>query len=397
LILQILHRNTAMTHLPHLSHVNVTASAYCQARRRLPQAVIKELVDCFNGQLDCPRQSPLWHGHRVFIADGSGFSMPDTPELQAHFGQPGNQRPGCGFPVAHMLALFDAESGFLRDVSFHPLRTQDFAHVAKLHLHMARGDILVGDRGFCSYAHLALLSQAQLHGVLRVHQKTIVDFRPHRRSAKRGDSKGRPRSRWLRRNGECDQIVEWRKPATRPSWMPQDQFDALPMSVQVRELKCHVRDSHHRVREVTLVTTLLDSTRYPARAVAELYRKRWQVEVDLRDLKATLGMDVLKGKSVDVVMKEAMIFVLVHNLIRLVMLEASRRQDVAAARVSFIDALRRLQRCPSAKTFPKLVINPRRPARFEPRCIKRHMKEYDLMTKPRSELRKRLKKQKKVA
>jgi transposase len=179
-------KSMAMTHLPHLSGESFTASAYCQARQRLPQTLLKTLVDRFNEQLDRPRQSPLWHGHRVFIADGSGFSMPDTPELQAHFGQPGNQKTGCGFPVAHILALFDAEAGFLRDVSVHPLRTQDFAHVAKLHPKMAPGDILVGDRGFCSYGHLALILQANLHGVLRVHQRTIVDFRSASALCKQG-------------------------------------------------------------------------------------------------------------------------------------------------------------------------------------------------------------------
>ena len=396
-ILQVLHQNTAMTHLPHLSGLHVTASAYCQARQRLPQALVKQVVDRFNERLDRPRQSPLWHGHRVFITDGSGFSMPDTPELQDHFGQPGNQKAGCGFPVAHMLALFDAESGFLRDVSVYPLRTHDFAHVAKLHPHMAPGDVLVGDRGFCSYVHLALLLQANLHGLMRIHQKTIVDFHPHRRSAAKGNTKGRPRSRWVRRLGHCDQIVEWRKPATRPGWLPQKQFDALPKTILVQELKRRIRDSRSRVREVTLVTTLLDPKCYPDEDIVELYGKRWQVEVDLRDLKTTLGMDVLKGKSPDVVTKEVLIFVLVHNLIRLVMLEASRRQKVAASRISFIDALRWLQPSKPESDLPKLVVNPTRPGRIEPRCIKRHMKEYPLMTKPREELKKRLKKRRDAA
>jgi len=391
-ILQVLNNNTAMAHLPHLSGEPFTASAYCQARQRLPQEMFTRLVDRFSRQLNPSGEAPLWKGHRVWLEDGSGFSMPDTPELQACFGQPGNQKPGCGFPVAHLLALFDAQAGFLRDARVFPLRTQDFAHAAELHPKLTASDVLVGDRGFCSYAHLALISQGHLHGVFRVHQKRIVDFTPHRPYANKTQSKGRSKSRWVKSLGHCDQLVEWPKPASRPRWMTAKQFAQLPDKILVRELKWRVRESNHRVREVILVTTLLDPVKYPASEIARLYRLRWQVEVDLRDLKITLGLDVLKGRSVDVVMKEVQVFVLVYNLVRLVMLKAARRQRVKPHRLSFIDALRWLQPPKPQQIFADLIVNPHRPNRLEPRCIKRHMKEYDLMTRPRHEMRKRLKK-----
>jgi hypothetical protein len=396
-ILQVLNNNTAMTHLPHLSGERFTASAYCQARKRLPLKLFQHLADRFGSQLDRPGEDSLWHGHRVLLADGSGFSMPDTPELQAYFGQPGNQKPGCGFPVAHMLALFDAHAGFLRDVLVHPLRTQDIAHVAELHTKLRAGDILVGDRGFCSYVHLALCLQGNLHAVFRMHQKKIVNFRPHRRSACKAASKGRPRSRWITRLGKCDQLVEWYKPASLPKWMTPEQFAQLPDRIIVREIKWRIRESHHRVREVVIVTTLLDPQKYPAHEIAGLYRIRWQIEVDLRDLKITLGLDVLKGHKVDTVLKEVQVFVLVYNLIRLVILKAARRQRVGPHRLSFIDALRWLQPPKPKRLLPELLVNPERPNRLEPRCIKRHMKEYDLMTRPRNELRKRLKKRRDAA
>ena len=251
---------------------------------------------------------------------------------------------------------------------------------------------MVGDRGFCSYAHLALTLQANLHAVFRVHQKQIVDFRPHRPSAYKGASKGRPSSRWVKRLGHYDQLVEWRKPPSRPKWMTAEQFAQLPDKILVREIKWRIRESNHRVGEVILVTTLLDPFEYPASEIAGLYRRRWQVEVDLRDLKITLGLDVLKGHNVDTVIKELLVFVLVHNLVRLVMLKAARRQQVNPHRLSFIDALRWLQPPKPEQAFTDLIVNPERPNRLEPRCIKRHMKEYDLMTRPRHELRKRLKK-----
>jgi hypothetical protein len=392
-ILQILNQNTAMTHLPHLSGERFSASAYCQARQRLPLKLLERLVGQFNRHLTGADGGPRWHGHRVLLEDGSGFSMPDTAELQAYFGQPGNQKPGCGFPVAHLLAVFDAETGLLHHVLVHPLRTHDLAHAADLHPHLAAGDVLVGDRGFCSYAHLALILQAKMHAVFRMHQKKIVDFRPLRPAANQAAHKGRPRSRWLARLGENDQLVEWAKPDRAPKWMTAEQFARLPDTIVVRELRWRVREAHRRVREVTLVTTLLDPERYPADEIAGLYRRRWQVEVDLRDLKITLGMDVLKSRKVDTVLKEVQAFVLVHNLVRLVMRQAARRQGVRPPRLSFIDALRWLQPPKPARPLPELLVNPERRNRLEPRCLKRHMKEYDLMTRPRRELRKLLRNQ----
>jgi hypothetical protein len=389
-ILQVLHQNTSMTHLPHLSGERFSPSAYCQARQRLPLPLLEQLVGRFNQQLGRLEGVERWHGHRVWLADGSGFSMPDTPALQAEFGQPGNQRPGCGFPVAHALALFDAQAGFIRAVLVHPLRTQDIAHIGELHPKMRSGDILVGDRGFCSYVHLALCSQAKLHAVFRVHQKKILNFRSRRPCAKKGASRGRPRSRWIKRLGRTDQLVEWQKPAACPKWMNKEAFDQLPKTLLVRELKWRIRESNYRVCEVSLVTTLLDSEKYPVAEVAGLYRQRWQIEVDLRDLKITLGLDVVKGRKAETVLKEVMVFVLVYNLVRAVILKAARRQRIKPHRLSFIDALRWLQPPKPMIILPDLVINPDRPGRLEPRCIKRHMKEYDLMTKPRDELRKRL-------
>lgn len=386
-ILQVLNQNTAMTHLPHLAGERFTASAYCQARQRLPLELFEKLVDGFGRALGSCEEIPRWHGHRVALVDGSGFSMPDTPELQAHFGQPGGQKPGCGFPVARILALLDAEAGFLRDVIVSPLATHDMAHAADLHPKLCSGDIVVGDRGFCSYAHLALIAQANLHAVFRVHQAQIVSFRPHRPSAGEILGTGQPNSRWVRRLGQRDQLVEWCKPHTRPKWMSREQFSHLPETLLVRELKWRIREPGCRVREVTLVTTLLDPQRYPAEEIARLYRLRWQVEVDLRDLKITLGMDVLKGHKVRTVMKELLVFVLVYNLVRLVALKAARRQRVKPHRISFIDALRWLQPPKPGTPLPDLIVNPQRPGRLEPRAIKRRPKQYARLTRPRPEVR----------
>jgi len=187
------------------------------------------------------------------------------------------------------------------------------------------------------------------------------------------------------------------KPQSRPRWMTREQYFQLPDRILVREIKWRIRERYRRVREVTLVTTLLDPQRYPAAEIARLYERRWQVEVDLRDLKITLGMDVLKGHKVDTVTKELLVFLKNDNLVRLVTVRAAKRQRVKPYRISFIDALRWLQPPKLPQPLPILITNPVRPDRLEPRCIKRRPKEYPVMKWPRRELRKRLKKRRDAA
>jgi hypothetical protein len=391
---QILHGNTAINHLIRITGLSFTASAYCQARSRLPLAVFRELLrrvaDRIKPVID---DSGKWHGHRVFVADGSSFSMPDTPELHEHFGQPSVQEPGCGFPVAHLLALFHVGTGMLTEVLTAPLCTHDMSGVARLHPQLRDGDVLLGDRGFCSFAHLALLAARGVHGVFRIHQRQIVDFTPQRAHARPGRKKapkGLPRSRWLRGLGPTDQVVAWLKPEERPDWMTAEQYASLPEELVVRELRYRTGRAGFRVRQVTLVTTLADGELYPLVELAELYRKRWEVEGNLKNLKTTMKMDILRCETVAGVSKELLMFALVYNLVRLVMLEASRRQGVPVDRISFVDALRWLSEARPGVALPKLVVNPDRADRVEPRVRKRRPKQYPLMTKPRSELRKAL-------
>src|SRR6266446_5378754 len=400
-ILQILHGNTACSHLPHLAGQRFTASAYCQARTRLPLVVWQQLLRRTSAVCaQTTHDEGRWRGHRTFLVDGSSFSMPDTPELQESFGQPSGQRPGCGFPVAHLLALFHAGTGFLLEVLTAPWHTHDMAQVASLHATLRPGDVLVGDRAFCSFAHLALLRQQGLHAVFRVDQRQIVDFtpaRPHTAPKPQTAQKGLPRSRWLRQLGGTDQLVEWVKPVRLPThppeWLTPEVFAALPAVLCVRELRYRVAHAGFRTQTVTLVTTLLDVDMYPADALAALYGTRWQVERNLRHLKQTMGLDVLHCKRLVGVLKELTVFALVYNLVRVVMLTAAKRQGVPLERISFIDALRWLSTARPGEPLPPLVVNPHRPGRVEPRAVKRRPKPYPLLTQPRREARKALKQQ----
>lgn len=394
--LQVLHGNTACEHMPHLTKMSFTAAAYCKARMRVKLEVLTLLLRRSVEQLQENAFDPgRWLGHRVFHVDGSSFSMPDTPGLQAHFGQPGQQKPGCGFPTAHWLVLLHAGTGMITKMLASPLRTHDMSKMVQLHPELQRGDILVADRGFCSYAHLALLLQRGVHGLLRIHQRTIVDFMPGRPhvipgKGKASRKKGMPRSRWIKQLGAIDQVVEWLKPIEKPDWMSVGQFAGLPDSIVVRELRYTIHEKGFRPKEITLVTTLLDVKRYPLSDLASLFRQRWEIETNFGHLKTTMKMDTLKCKTVDGVLRELQVFALIYNMVRQIMLEAACRQRVDVNRISFIDALRWLQTAKLGDPLSKLVVNPHRPNRLEPRVRKRRPKQYPLMRKPRCQLKKEL-------
>ena len=393
-VIQILHGNTSLEHIALLGSRLFTGEAYCLARAALPLAVFQwVLCGLVKALIPTTDAEGLWRGHRTLLIDGSAFSMPDTPELQKAFGQPSAQKPGCGFPVAKILAVFHAGTGVLLKIMAMPLRSHEMASVRGIHPDLKPNDVAVGDRGFCSFAHLAMLTKDGVFALFRMHQRQIVDFTPNRPHAHPGEkraAKGLPRSRWLRSLGVLDQVVEWFKPEEPPEWMTADQYAALPETLIVRELRYQVGRPGFRTRTVTLVTTLLDAALYPLEALAQLYGTRWRVELNLRHLKTTMKMEVLKCKTVEGVLKELTVYAIVYNLVRMVMVEAARRQGVDVERISFVDALRWLAEARPGDELPELVVNPDRPGRYEPRVRKRRPKQYPLMNKPRSVLRKGL-------
>ena len=392
-LLQILYGNTACSHLPRISGAEFTPQAYSAARARLPRAALEALLAKTISPLgQAALDAADWLGHRLFLVDGSTFSTPDVPALQTEFGQPGQQAAGCGFPVAHWLALMHHGTGLILRMLVAPLRTHDQSQVAKLHPELAAGDVLLGDRAFCSFAHLALLFGRSLQGVFRMHQKQIVDFtpgRPHRQAVRGRSSKkkGMPSSRWIKSLGQLDQLVEWFKPENCPHWLSPEQFAALPASLIVRELRFRIERPGFRVQEITLVTTLLDAQRYAKTALAQLYFERWRIETNFAHLKTTMGMDALHCQSVEGVLKEATMFALVYNLVRLLMVEAAKRQRVSVERISFIDALRALAHADLDAPFPALIVNPERPDRREPRLLKRRPKQFAYLKEPRASYR----------
>jgi hypothetical protein len=352
-----------------------TAGAYCAARSRLPLAGVWNLCHGVAEQLrtDHQQADSLWHGHRTLYLDGTSFSMPDTPQLQAAFGQPTGQRIGCGFPIAHLLVLFDAATGMLLEMIPAPLYTHDLRNVQAIHRHLRPGDLLIGDKAFGSWAHLALLQSAGIGGLFPLHQRRCF------------------------KAANADGLETWPKPKNKPAWMDQQTYDALPQQITVRVISRVIRRRGFRPMHVTAVTTLLDGQEYPADELVELGRGRWTAELNIRHLKTTMNMEVLKCTTVEGVLKELAIFCLVYNLVRAVMLKAAAIQKVKVDRISFADALDWVRCTQPGQTLWKLIVNPLRTNRIEPRAVKRRPKEYDRLNKPRREMRISLRNQRKSA
>jgi Transposase DDE domain len=401
-VLQVLAFNTAITHLRHLAGHAVNAAAYCRARMRLPLAALQHLLrDSALAMRQAPGvgEDPLWCGLRALLVDASSTITPDLPDLQKAFGQPSGQKPGCGFPVPKVLGLFDAFTGLILEMICFPLFTHEQSKVWQLHPLLKAGDLLVADRGFCSFAHLAMLYARNVMGCFRMHQRQIVDFRPHRKARgklPKARRKGRPNSTFVRRLAKHDQVVRWLRPPPqfKPKWMTLAQFESLPAELEVRELRYTIPRKGQRTLCVTIATTLLDPAKYPKEKIAELYGVRWRVETHFAQLKTTLKMRKVKCQTPDGVKKELAIYCLVYNLVHAVMTEAAARQRTTPERISFVDTLRWMLSAEPGDAIPDLVVNPDRPGRHEPRVIKDLQDTYPKMTKPRKELKKALKKAK---
>ena len=397
-LLQILHGNIACDAMPHLAQHKFTGNAYSQARQRIPLSVFSTLLQIITRRAVQQLEhlgDELWRGHRVWLLDGTGCSMPDTPALQAHFGQPTSQKRGCGFPVAYGLALMHYGSGLIQQWITAPVHTSEARLLGHLRKEFQPNDVVVADANFGSYGQIAWLWNPGIHVLMQVAGSRIVDFTPGRPFVKpetraRRKTPGLPRSRWLWQWTGEDQVVEWHKPYQCPTWMTKEVWKTMPVVMTLRELRYQIATPGFRPEQITLVTTLLNAEVYPATALAELYWQRWTIETNFRHLKITLGMDQLHCKTVQGVLKEMTMFCLVYNLVRMAMGLAAVVQEVPIDRISFKDAWRWLLYGGGLSGLERILTIPLRPGRVEPRVLKRRMKKYPLLQQPRAELRKAL-------
>jgi hypothetical protein len=317
--------------------------------------------------------------------------MPDTPENQAAYPQPESQKPGVGFPIARLLVIFSLAVGTVLEAAVGPYQGKRTSELALLRLVIDRfqpGDVVLADRFFCSYWAIAALQARGVDVVTRLHQSRSADFR-------RG-----------RRLGSKDHLVLWTKPKQMPDWMTRAEYDAMPDQLTIREFHVQVADKTKRVRSLVVVTTLLDAQTYRAEAVGDLYRQRWHAELDLRSLKSHMQMDVLRTLCPAMVRKEIAAHLLAYNLIRGLMAEAARVKRIKPRRLSFTGAMHTVRSFEQEHLYDPSRITSDQPRlleligrklladrlnRYEPRAVKRRPKPYPLLTMPRQNAKRMIK------
>jgi hypothetical protein len=365
---------------------------YCKARDRLPESLFQELTHQTGYHLHTSAPAAWrWKGRAVKIVDGTGLSMPDTHENQEAYPKSAKLPPGVGFPVMRLVVVFSLAVGTVLEAALGPFHGKGHGELSlwrTLLDQFATGDVVLADRLYSTFWTVAHALRTGVDIVMRLHAgRTPVWFRG------RGHSTGNRR-------------VCWRKPP-RPDWMSAEEYDRIPAKLYLRAVRVDVRWAGFRTRRYVLVTTLMDAEEFPAADLAELYRRRWQAELYLRSIKQSLQMDILRGKTPEMVRKEVWAHLLVYNLVRTVMAQAAAQEHLRSDEVSFTGALqtinaflpemRALRTPEDARVLWEVVLWAvgehrvgNRPDRYEPRAVKRRAKHYPRLLEPRWEARRRL-------
>jgi hypothetical protein len=361
--------------------------AYCQARKRLPEEFFSNVARQTGRALETGVDRQWhWKQRRVYVFDGSTVSMPDTLENQRAYPQPVVQKPGLGFPLARIAAVFSLSCGAVLDVGI-----CRYAGKGQSELGMLRtlwnmflpGDIFLADRLMCAWTEMVMLKQRGVDCVCRFTSHRKADFR-------RG-----------KRLGKGDHIVTWLKPP-KPRSIDRETYNALPESLVIRECRVRVEQPGFRIKTLIVATTLLDADEFTKDDLAQLYRARWNAELDLRSLKQTLQMDVLRCKTPELVRKELWTHVLAYNLIRTIMAQAATKHGIEPRSISFKGTVQTLEAFQPVialqgqhdlefrmhlyrQLLDAIAIHrvADRPDRYEPRRKKRRPKPYDRLMKPR--------------
>jgi hypothetical protein len=385
MLLQLL-ASVAMAGLRHVARIQVSAAAICKAKQRLPLAVLMNLVEtvCQNlsgkGSVLRPiERCGRWLGHRLFLIDGMSFLVNDSPPLRKKYGRASNQRGTCqSYPVPKLLALMDWSSGMIRKVVALPYAKGERTGLSRLLKCLLEGDLMVVDRGLLSFAFMALALGKKVQCLARAPRWLVAHGRGR---------KGQPNHRQIRKLGRQDWLVRWTK-CRCPKWMSRKQWEQLPQAIVLRQVAYRLSRPGFRPEWAYVITTLLDPRKYPAREIARLYDHRWQIEVNFRELKHTLGMKKLSARTVAGVRKEILCFVLLYNLVRAVMARAAARQKVPPDRIGFKDATLWLLHGAAGEELPELIVNPQRKRATEPRMIKGGRRRYPQLNGRRITLRK---------
>ena len=356
------------------------SSPYCQARGKLPLERLDEIHRAIVHDAEAAiATKDLWCGRRVRVVDATTLIAPDTGANQAAYPQQRSQKPGCGFPILRLIGLFSLATGLFTAWATGPWRTHEFVLLQSLWQYLLPGEVLLGDRGFGVWIILAQCRASQAEGVFRVRGRRQSDWRRGRRLSKH------------------EREVQWTKPRQQPDYLSDQEWALLPESLTLRLVRVCISERGFRTRRLILVTTLLDRQQYPATALAQLYRRRWDMELSLRHLKTTLQMEQLSCKNPANLERELWMHFTMHNLVRRLMFEAARKANVSLSRVSFAGALSAARRYGEAllqartqRKRRQLIdelyrvlaedLVPERPGRWEPRAVKKRPKPFSLLT-----------------
>jgi hypothetical protein len=364
------------------------SGTYCRARAKVPHVLLRQLAIQVGRRLE--RQVPevwQWRGRHIHLVDGFTVQAPDTPENQQHYPQPPGQKPGLGFPMLRLVVVLSLVTACVQDLAYGPYEGKETGEPAlfrQLLVEMVAGDVVVFDRYYCSSFMVALALAQGLDLVVRLHQRRSCDFR-------RG-----------RRLGPDDHLVVWHRPQ-RPTWMTAEEYQTIPETLTVREVRVRVAEPGFRVETLVVVTTLTDADDYDTEAISDLYRERWQVELDIRSLKVSLQMEYLRCRTPFMIAKELWAHVLSYNLVRKVAAQAARLHKQRPRAISFTATKQAVeaawQALSTATADQQLELGQHllkelskqrvgaRPNRCEPRAVKRRPKAQALLTKPRAEAR----------
>lgn len=367
--------------------VSSSTAAYCRARAKLSEKTLQE-VFCHTVKGVQSTQKGKDPQPRVIVVDGTGFSMPDTELNQQEWPQMSGQKPGCGFPSARLLGLFSLETGALLSFAIGNKKSHELPLLRQQYDVFSEGDIMLGDKAFCNYFDQASLLNRGVQSVVTLRRRKPVAA-----------------AQCIKKQGDGDLIISWK----RPKWTgryaySEDEWKQLPETLTLRQIKVTVAHAGFRVKSFYIITTLTDPIEYPAADLAELYYRRWEVELHFRHLKTTMGMDELRCKSPAMIRKELLMNFIVYNAIRWLICDAAHKQNGDPQRISFKGAIQALQGWEPLLEYSNASRKKRleqmdslhvaiaahtvahRPGRREPRCLKRRKKNYDLMTRPRGEM-----------
>jgi len=362
-----------------------STSAYVQARKKLKVDELMKILKHTAKRLEHLPERGFLNKRRVIVADGTGVSMPDTKENQQEWPQQAQQKEGCGFPIARICALFSLSTGGLLNFEIGNKKSAEQPLFRKQWDVFEEGDIFLGDKMFCNYYDVVNLKKRGIDSVITLSKKLPVKETDAHEVL-----------------GENDLIISWKKPYwNKRAAYTREEWERLPAFFRLRQIHVTVDIPGFRTESFYIITTLMDAQTYSAEDIADLYLQRWNVELFFRDIKTTMGMDILKCKTPEMVMKEIIMHFIAYNGVRMMMFEAAEERGVEVSRLSFKSSLQALRQWEPHLNQAKISKRERfrllsclydaiaenevlwRPNRSEPRCVKRRPKPYQLLTAPR--------------